>query len=137
MLKIMNKEEEGWLTEDDYRNFPKEELRIIDQLWLKYSNNKFGFSVQKKIWLNLLSKLDVVDYYDAYFKLADQVGFRKGGKWLSYSDLDLTFNISAPEGHLPWKCLEHFRIWGGGDGVECRGKDILCSLEFLLLFSKL
>ncbi len=98
MLKIMNREKQGYLTEDNCRNFPKNELRIIDQLWLKYSNDKFGFSVQKKIWLKLGGKLDSYDF-DTYVKLADEVVWRKGGNWLSYSDL--TFNISAPVGHLP------------------------------------
>ncbi len=27
-----------------------EDLRTIDQLWVKYSNGRFGFSVQKRIW---------------------------------------------------------------------------------------
>ncbi|MFM6310751.1 MAG: GUN4 domain-containing protein, partial [Dolichospermum sp.] len=29
-------------------NFPCEDLRTIDQLWVKYSNGRFGFSVQKR-----------------------------------------------------------------------------------------
>ncbi len=103
MCKIMNREKEGWLTADNCRNFPKNELRMIDQLWLKYSNDKFGFSVQKKIWLKLGGKLDSYDS-DTYVKLGDEVGWRKGGNWLNYSDL--TFNIYAPLGHLP----------GGGGG---------------------
>ena len=97
MLKIMNREKEGWLTLDNCRNFPKEELRIIDQLWLNYSQGKFGFSVQKEIWLKAGGKLDSYDY-DTYVKLGDQVGWRKGGSWLSYSEL--TF-INSTRGHLP------------------------------------
>jgi len=30
-------------------NFPCFDLRTIDQLWVKYSNGRFGFSVQKRI----------------------------------------------------------------------------------------
>ncbi|MFQ4145804.1 GUN4 domain-containing protein [Chlorogloeopsis sp. ULAP02] len=33
--------------------FPREHLLIIDKLWLEYSRNLFGFSVQKKIYQNL------------------------------------------------------------------------------------
>ncbi|CCQ59603.1 GUN4 domain-containing protein, partial [Crocosphaera watsonii] len=35
-------------------NFPCEDLRIIDQLWVKYSNGQFGFSVQKQIYMDEL-----------------------------------------------------------------------------------
>ena len=35
MLKCGKREKEGYLGIDDCRHFPKEELRIIDQLWLK------------------------------------------------------------------------------------------------------
>lgn len=50
MCKIMGRESEGYLTEDNCKNFPREELKIIDDLWVKHSNGKFGFSVQKKIY---------------------------------------------------------------------------------------
>lgn len=75
MLKCANREEQGYLDIDDCRNFPQEELRIIDQLWLKYSYNRFGFSVQKKIWVDNGGKLD--DSYDCrtYYELKDKVGW--------------------------------------------------------------
>ncbi len=113
MLKIMNREEERSLTANNCRNFPKNELRLIDQLWLKYSNDKFGFSVQKKIWLKLGGKLDSYDW-DTYVKLADQVGWRKGGNWLNYSDL--TFNSAAPLGHFP--CCAAAGVNGRGCNLE-------------------
>ncbi len=118
MLKIMNREKEEWLTKDNCRNFPKNELRIIDQLWLKHSNDKFGFSVQKKIWLKLGGKLDCSYDSDTYVKLANEVGWRKGGSWLSYSDL--TFKISAPVGHLPCVWVLWDGWWAGGaDSSGC------------------
>jgi hypothetical protein len=100
MLKRADREEEGYLDFDAYRNFPTEELRIIDQLWLKYSQNRFGFSVQKKIWVDNGGKLDGNDHYwDTYGKLADEVGWRKRTEWLKYSEL--TFGTKALLGHLP------------------------------------
>ena len=33
--------------------FPCEDLRTIDQLWVKYSNRHFGFCVQKHIYQSL------------------------------------------------------------------------------------
>ena len=97
MLKCANKE--VWLDFDCCRNFPQEELRIIDQLWLKYSQNRFGFSVQKQIWVNNGSKLNDSYSCDNYYKLADKVGWRKGKNWLNYPEL--TFNANALYGHLP------------------------------------
>jgi len=98
MLTIMGRKEEGYLDEDDYRNFPSTELKIIDQLWLKCSNGKFGFSVQKQIWLDCGG---TVGEYDSniYRKFADKVGWRKGGSWLNYSQLN--FTIDAPQAHIP------------------------------------
>ena len=99
MLKYANREKEGYLDIDSCRNFPQEELRIIDQLWLKYSHDRFGFSVQKKIWVDNGGKLDENCDSDTYNKLGNKVGWRKGGDWLDYSDL--TFSANAPQGHLP------------------------------------
>ena len=50
MCKAMNRQEEGYLRKEDIKNFSCQNLRTIDQLWVKYSNGRFGFSVQKKIW---------------------------------------------------------------------------------------
>lgn len=53
MLAAMKREKEGWLREEDTWFFPCEDLRTIDQLWVKYSNGRFGFSVQKRIYQSL------------------------------------------------------------------------------------
>ena len=102
LLKYANKKHGNDLDIYDCRNFPRQELHMIDQLWLKYSNGRFGLSVQKEIWVNNGGKLDGSYDWDTYCKLADTVGWRKG-VWLSYSDL--TFDASALRGHLPWRIL--------------------------------
>jgi serine/threonine protein kinase len=96
MLKAARREKEGYFTQESIDNFPCDDLRTIDQLWVKYSQGRFGFSVQKKIWLECGGKVD----YDHECKLGDRVGWRKGGSWLNYDDL--TFNKQAQEGHLPF-----------------------------------
>ncbi|NES84491.1 MAG: tetratricopeptide repeat protein, partial [Moorea sp. SIO2B7] len=100
MLEVMGKSSWGKVYSSDLSNFPRTDLRTIDKLWLKYSNGKFGFSVQKEIWTSpqVGGKVGEVDY-DKYCKLADLVGWRKGGSWLSYSDF--TFKTNALRGHLP------------------------------------
>ena len=52
MKTVGDRSQKGYLDFDDIRNFPCADLRVIDQLWLRYSNGHFGFSVQKEIYLN-------------------------------------------------------------------------------------
>lgn len=49
MLKAAGREKEGWLNSDSIEKFPCTDLRTIDQLWVKYSKGRFGFTVQKRI----------------------------------------------------------------------------------------
>jgi hypothetical protein len=102
--KLMIGRIQGYNAEEScrYQNFPQDELRIIDQLWLKYSQNRFGFSVQKKIWFDSGANHEIFDrekQYDIYLDLADTVGWSKRGRWLDPSEY--TFNINARLGHLP------------------------------------
>ncbi|MBO1051868.1 MAG: trypsin-like serine protease [Dolichospermum sp. DET73] len=99
MKKLTKREQEGWLRLEDVKNFPRQELRKMDQLWVKYSNGKFGFSVQKQIWLDWGGKLDGEPDIDTYVKLGDRVGWRKNNDWLDYGSY--TFSTNAPPGHLP------------------------------------
>ena len=96
MLKAARPEKEGLLNKKSIYNFPCEDLRTIDQLWVKYSQGRFGFSVQKKIWLEVGGRVDG----ETECKLGDRIGWRKGGKWLDYDEL--TFNKQAQQGHLPY-----------------------------------
>jgi hypothetical protein len=97
ILAFAKREKEGWLDVKDIDNFPCEDLRTIDQLWVKYSNGRFGFSVQKRIYQGLGG---TKNYNEKIWQaFGDKVGWRKGGSWLYYKDI--TFDIKAPEGHLP------------------------------------
>lgn len=51
MIAEVGKEIEQRADSEDLLNFPCEMLKAIDQLWVKYSNSKFGFSVQKEIYV--------------------------------------------------------------------------------------
>jgi serine/threonine-protein kinase len=97
MLAVTKREKEGWLDVKSVDIFPCADLRTIDQLWLKYSDGKFGFSVQKRIYKGLGGTREYNS--DIWEKFGDKVGWRKEGNWLYYSDI--TFNKQAPEGHLP------------------------------------
>jgi hypothetical protein len=103
MLEAAGRESQGYLDIEDVENFPCQDLGTIDKLWVKYSDGKFGFSVQKKIYQDLGGTKD----YDekVWESFGDKVGWRKGGSWLSYSDL--TFSEKHYIGHLPFRfvCL--------------------------------
>ncbi|WP_414578245.1 GUN4 domain-containing protein [Anabaena sp. CCY 9402-a] len=114
MLAVMKREKEGWLRIEDIDNFPCEDLRTIDQLWVKYSNGRFGFSVQKRIYQSLGGTRN----YDSkiWQAFGDKVGWRKGGEWLYYSDI--TFDITEPEAHLPG-CIWAYDAWTVGGAWCC------------------
>ncbi|MFM6844356.1 MAG: GUN4 domain-containing protein, partial [Dolichospermum sp.] len=107
MLAVAKREKEGWLGVEDIDNFPCADLRTIDQLWVKYSNGRFGFSVQKQIYQRyerIYRGYRGTREYDEeiWRKFGDKVGWRKGGDWLSYKDI--IYKGYAPFGHLPAAC---------------------------------
>ena len=105
MLAVANRQSEGWLRIEDAENFPCKELRTIDNLWLKYSQGKFGISVQQEIYKNLggTKQYDV----NVWRSFGDRIGWRSGGSWLTYNELN--FSISAPTGQLPRRAT---CVWG-------------------------
>jgi predicted NACHT family NTPase len=125
MQEVARQEEEGWLSSEGIDNFPCADLRTIDQLWVKYSHGKFGFSVQKRIYQDLGGTRNYdVKIWQAF---GDKVEWRKGDKWLYYNDV--TFDIKAPEGHLPTEVWGFFDISDSGDVGEwvCGGDSSLAS----------
>lgn len=99
MVKISKRDREGWrwLDRGEIEQFPWQDLRIINRLWVDYSNGRFGFSVQKQIWqsINVANNND----FEKEKTLGDRVGWRVNNNWIK-SD-EFTFDISASEGHLP------------------------------------
>ncbi|MEH1910411.1 serine/threonine-protein kinase [Nostoc sp.] len=95
MLKVAKREQRGCLSYESIENFPRTDLRTIDQLWVKYSNGHFGFSVQKRIWLECGGKVD----YETQCRLGDRLGWRKGGRWLNRDEYN--YSLDSTQGHLP------------------------------------
>lgn len=58
MIRAVGKKSGDWFTRYELLNFPCTDLLTIDQLWVKYSTGKFGFSVQKQIYLETGNPLD-------------------------------------------------------------------------------
>lgn len=99
--------------------FPCADLSTIDRLWLKYSNGRFGFSVQKRIISELgedaLSLLSFKKRGKGTDSQARKERIELGEKfiksigWYDPDNVgqhtkkynDVTFAIQAPYGHLP------------------------------------
>ena len=92
--------EGGWLDEENINKFPCQDLRTINQLWLHYSDGKFGFSVQKEIYERMVKEQEWTDLKEQEWQnFIVHIGWRKRRRYLSYSEL--TFNLEAPTAHLP------------------------------------
>ncbi|MEJ6486347.1 GUN4 domain-containing protein, partial [Nostoc punctiforme UO1] len=90
MRMVAKAEPEGYLDDNDFDRFPCVDLQIINQLWLKYSKGKFGFSVQKEIYESLGVGRNDIEVWENF---CDHIGWRKGGRWLNDSDLTLTYSL--------------------------------------------
>jgi hypothetical protein len=97
MLKIGGRENDRYFRPRDINNFPREDLLIIDQLWRDFSQNSFGFSVQKEIYRSLGGNHNY--QYEIWERFSENVGWRINEIPLLYENL--CFGINAPKGHLP------------------------------------
>ncbi|MBD2691830.1 serine/threonine-protein kinase [Anabaena catenula] len=95
MLAVAKRENEGCLDVKDIDHFPCEDLRTIDQLWVKYSDGKFGLSVQKRIYQSFGGTREC--NREIWKKFGDKVGWSGDTRWLAVEHITL----KAPEGHLP------------------------------------
>lgn len=78
MLSIACSQQGRWLDSQSIDKISCEELSIIDQLWVNYSNGQFGFSIQKGILKNVEQSID---------KFGNCVGWRNGDSWIEYARL--------------------------------------------------
>lgn len=98
--------------EKKLRKISCDDIRIIDNLWLKYSNGKFGFSAQKENWNNNQWRNyhgNAHDYFWVDICIQNGWGELKGRDWALFKYQDLIFDTSAPTGQLPclWMFGEH------------------------------
>ncbi len=124
ILEVAGKQKEGWPDYKDIENFSCPDLRAMDRLWVKYSNGRFGFSVQKQIYQSLGGSKE----YDAqvWARYGEAIGWNQKGEkekwvwlWLEYSQL--TFNTNALKGHLPTGHIPGDGYGYMGDGGGMRG----------------
>ncbi len=106
----------------DMEKFPYEDLTIIDQLWTKYSYGRFGFGVQKQIWLEIGGSLDS---YELAFDSRTEFIKEKFWQVVHWSlpefgvlnNSQLAFSPAAVRGHLPAVWVNSDTIAGGFDQI--------------------
>ena len=102
MLEVAGRQKDDWLRLEDVENFSCPDLRAMDRLWVKYSDGRFGFSVQKRIYQSLGGTKEHND--KVWNGFGEAIGWKqKGGKelWVLYSPLAYNNAALLPTGHLP------------------------------------
>jgi hypothetical protein len=158
MLSACNRQADGWLRPTkDINSFPCQDLLIINQLWEKYSNGKFGFMAQSCVWEACqLRRYSIQDFRSPneeikkdWCRFGEKVGWRKNQLWSEKSEIE--FSLNAPQGSLPiifihWdysaqmiggfipsKTAWDFARWlSSGLGTE--GNSVLASGQFWLAY---
>lgn len=89
------------LSPDRIQEFPCNELRVIDQLWSKYSNGRFGFGIQLRLYQELGGNLTTTIEQNQQLveKWGDRVGWRENNRWRKCNELD--YSLNAPVGCHP------------------------------------
>ena len=120
------------------RKFPVKELNEIDDLWVKYSLGRFGFSVQKKIY----QSVGGTDKYDreTWDKFGKQVEWYDG-EWRNivelYRVLEAEYWSEAPVPLVPALWITRDNFWEGGWSGYGLGWFLLGGFAFSSLASRL
>ena len=80
-----------WLYFTEVDKIPGTDLQTIDRLWWLYSEGKFGFAVQRKLWLGVGKD---------FSQLWQKIGWKNDNNWTRYPQ-EFTWDLNAPTGHLP------------------------------------
>ncbi|MGR3276835.1 GUN4 domain-containing protein [Acaryochloris marina NIES-2412] len=95
MITTVGKEDGQFLNSHDLKTFPCEDLQMLDRLWVKYSDGKWGFSVQKRIWEECGSPTDYNEFTRTF---CDRIGWTNNGNWQEEPTYDLQNSL---DGELP------------------------------------
>ena len=109
MITEVGKDEGQWFDPEDLLKFPCEPLKAIDELWVKHSGGKFGFSVQKEMYLKCGGILDGEYHGEAWRKLCQMNGWN----WV-----EVKYDLKSPKGHLP---IPNYCLRGSGEEESQEG----------------
>lgn len=126
MLEIMNKNSLDDIIPDQIMIFPCSALSLLDQLWMSYSKDRFGFSVQQQIYTRLGGNDDVSNIDMKVLQAMEaEFGWSVNHQLLDYEDLD--FSSEAPVGCHPsgwWRSP-----YGGKMAVYFIARLISCGVD--------
>jgi hypothetical protein len=121
MITEVGKEDGQSFVREDLLNFPCESLMIIDGLWVKHSDSRFGFSVQTEIYIQGGGILDGNYHKEAWDKFCHTNGWRKNENLASGP---VVYDTASPNGHLP--ALRKVAFFWGGCGLDCFSRIKAC-----------
>ncbi|KAJ8774862.1 hypothetical protein K2173_018121 [Erythroxylum novogranatense] len=91
----------GYVFFSEVKFIPDKDLKAIDELWRKHSNNRFGYSVQKRTWMKKANK----DFTQLFIKVGWMKKLDTEVEQYNYRAFPDEFmwelNSDTPEGHLP------------------------------------
>jgi GUN4-like/ARM-like repeat domain, GUN4-N terminal len=80
-----------WIYFSEAKSLPIADLQTLNALWMAYSDGKFGYSVQRELWLASSKNWD---------KFWPRLLWKDGNTWTRYPG-GFQWNLDAPKGHLP------------------------------------
>ncbi|MBE9010211.1 GUN4 domain-containing protein [Pseudanabaenaceae cyanobacterium LEGE 13415] len=121
MLSIARLEKQGNFQNYSLNSFPCSALSRIDSLWSQHSAGRFGFEAQQKIYVDCGGDIkgNRLDSESVISLFSERVGWKVGKTWLEYDGL--TFDPSAPDGHLPALMRGGALVFGGCEEVALVG----------------
>ncbi|MDF5722128.1 MAG: AAA-like domain-containing protein [Rhizonema sp. PD37] len=127
MLNIAKTGERKYLVYDDINSFSCPDLRKINQLWITNSDKRFGFTVQKEIWIKTGNRLGIKLKDWANKDTKNYLLFTKAVGW--YNDKETGYSRGASfvtnYSQLKERIKKNTSIVGTfpfrGEGVELRG----------------
>ena len=108
MLEVMGHASNETLTPECAQSFPCSALRVIDQLWSKYSDGRFGFSIKLKIYDEIGGTIDTLRTQDLKYiqRFREKIGIVQKNQRQKLEWEDLEISGSSLAGSLPahWYC---------------------------------
>ena len=110
--ELSNTSQERRFSAEKSQNLSCQNLHAIDELWTKYSNRLFGFSVQNSIWRGVNG--DIIEFMSrvGWARLETDADGNRTLVFLPTTDFS---RDALKEGQLPWLVT-----WEGSDGTRDR-----------------
>jgi hypothetical protein len=81
----------GYVYYSEVASMPATDLESLDRLWVCYSQGRFGFSVQVRLWQACEGQWD---------RFWPRLGWKAEGTWTRYPGA-FDWSLETPEGHMP------------------------------------